>query len=127
MQHQAAATTVRATESSVQSPLRPELVEHHLSRILYLDHEGTFSDDHNLSLFDILEDIIDLGPCACDTLDNVIDAANAMLCDQGHEEFEQFQVHGKACPVTAQQREALKLAIVASNLPLQEPNKRAAE
>lgn len=129
MEHQAAATTVPATEPSVRTALRLELVEHHLSRILFRDDDGTYADDHNLSLFDILEEIIDQGPSACDQFGDLIDGAITALNDQGQEEFEQFQIHGKACPMTAQQREALKLAIVASDLPLRElqEDERAAE
>ena len=123
MDHQAAAT-ITADAPSVQATSRLELVERHLDQILFLDPDGTYLDEHRLGLEEILELIIDAGPLSTDVLCNVIDAADKLLSDWECDEFEPYQLHGEASPITAKQREALKLAIVASNLPLREPEER---
>jgi hypothetical protein len=128
MRHDTVSAATREPEPNPQDPARVELVEGHLSKIFFLDPEGTYSDDHNLSLIELLEDI-SAGHQSVDELDTIIDAADRMLRGQGVDEFDYSQWHGKACPISADQRQALKLAIVASKLPLRgiEELDRAAE
>src|SRR5277367_2760570 len=93
------ATAIAAQASHVTTQSRAQMVEAYLTRLLSSDGEGGFMDDHNLSLSQIIEDILELG---IDQVDHVLEMINDHLSANGADEFYEIQVHGAACPMTPQ-------------------------